>query len=76
MICIKVTAMKRMPQTCDDCVWYSTYPDTFTGFSEVCEYAHQRIDDSGPEEWLYDGNNRPKMCPLIEVEENGGREDG
>ena len=24
-------------------------------------------DDDQPEEWRYDGNSRPKACPLIEI---------
>jgi hypothetical protein len=28
------------------------------------------MDDDQPEEWIYDGNGRPKACPLVEVKED------
>ena len=27
----------------------------------------QCMDDDQPDEWIYDGNGRPKACPLMEV---------
>jgi hypothetical protein len=28
------------------------------------------MDDDQPEEWIYDGDSRPKACPLIEVNDD------
>lgn len=70
MIAIKTT-LKEMPEYCDDCPWYECRPHPYRGWSERCglmmHWMHCRDDDQ-PEEWIYDGNGRPKACPLIEME--------
>ena len=35
----------------------------------LCELCHQSMSDDGEEGWCYDGNTRPKKCPLMEVED-------
>jgi len=67
MIAIKSDAMKQMPEYCDDCVWYGSRPHPHKGWTELCELMGHCIDDDQEEEWIYDGNGRPKACPLIEV---------
>lgn len=70
MIAIKVTAMKIMPECCDECCWYECRPHPYKGWIESCGLCMHCMDDSEPEEWIYDGNGRPKACPLIEMEED------
>ena len=67
MITIKSDAMKQMPEYCDDCVWYGSRPHPHKGWTELCELMGHCMDDDQEEEWIYDGNGRPKACPLIEV---------
>jgi len=67
MIAIKSDAMKQMPEYCDDCVWYGLRPHPHKGWTELCELMGRCMDDDQEEEWIYDGNGRPKACPLIEV---------
>lgn len=67
MIAIKSDAMKRMPKYCDDCIWYGTRPHPHKGWTDICELMGHCMDDDQEEEWIYDGNGRPKACPLIEV---------
>lgn len=70
MIVIK-TNIRNMPEYCDDCRWYSTRPHPVKGWAEVCELMLECIDDDAPDEWKYDGNDRPKACPLLEVAKGG-----
>ena len=67
MIAIKSDAMERMPKYCDDCIWYGTRPHPHKGWTDMCELMGRCMDDDQEEEWIYDGNGRPKACPLIEV---------
>jgi hypothetical protein len=69
MICIR-TGMKELPEYCDDCQWYGNMPHPYKGWTETCELMNHCMDDDEPEEWIYDGNGRPKACPLVEVKEN------
>ena len=68
MICIK-TDIKHMPEYCDECAWYECRPHPMKGWSDGCGLMMQCMDDDQPEEWIYDGNGRPKACPLIKVED-------
>ena len=68
MICIK-TEMKVLPKYCDDCQWYSSRLHPIKGWTELCELMCHCMDDDQSEEWIYDGNGRPKACPLVEVKE-------
>lgn len=72
MIAIK-TSLQKMPEYCDDCQWYGCRPHPFKGWSEACELMTQCMDDDQPEEWIYDGNGRPAACPLIDLEDEYGR---
>ena len=69
MIAIKSTAMKIMPKFCDDCCWYGCKPHPRKGWTESCDLMCHCMDDDEPEEWIYDGNGRPKACPLIEIDD-------
>jgi len=69
MICIK-TGMKRLPEYCEDCQWYSIRPHPIKEWTELCILLDHCMDDDQSEEWIYDGNGRPKACPLVEVEDN------
>lgn len=69
MICIR-TGMKGLPEYCEDCQWYGSRPHPHKGWSELCELMSHCMDDDQPEEWIYDGNGRPKACPLVEVKED------
>lgn len=66
MIAIK-TNIEKMPEYCDDCRWYGCRPHPMKGWSDICELMNQRLDDDQEEGWIYDGNDRPKNCPLMEV---------
>ena len=70
MLAIKTTAMEAIPDHCDDCVWYECRPHPTKGWTEFCEIMMHCIDDDQPDEWIYDGDSRPKECPLIEIEED------
>lgn len=74
MVVMKMTHMKHIPDTCDDCIYYGCKPHPYKGWSDSCELCMQCLDDDQEEYWIYDGNSRPKNCPLIEVEPY--REDG
>lgn len=67
MIAIKSDAMKTMPEYCDDCIWYGTRPHPHKGWIDICELMAHCMDDDQDEEWIYDGNGRPKACPLVEI---------
>lgn len=67
MVAIK-TEMKSLPECCDYCQWYECRPHPYRGWSEGCGLMMHCMDDDQPEEWIYDGNGRPKACPLIEID--------
>ena len=62
------TTMKQMPKCCDDCECYITRTHPHKGWTNICGITSQCVDDDALVEWIYDGNGRPKACPLIEVE--------
>ena len=68
MIAIK-TDIESLPKYCDDCIHYECRPHPYKGWTEACTLCMQSMDDDAPKEWVYDGNGRPKKCPLIETEE-------
>lgn len=69
MIAIK-TSIRNLPEYCDDCTYYSCRPHPMKGWTDCCELCSQCMDDDQEEGWIYDGNGRPKNCPLIEIKEN------
>ena len=73
MIAIK-TDIREMPETCDDCRWYGCRPHPYKGWMNICDLMGQCMDDDQSDEWVYDGNGRPKACPLIKVEESVAKE--
>ena len=70
MIAIKTTAMRQMPEYCDNCCWYECRPHPEKGWTELCNLMCHCMDDTQPKEWIYDGNGRPQACPLIEVKDD------
>lgn len=70
MIVLKMSYLDKLPENCDDCVYKETSPDPFKGWTEYCYLCHHCLDDDQPDEWIFDGDERPKACPLIEVKEN------
>lgn len=70
MIAIKYTGMDQIPGYCDDCLYYECRPHPYKGYSEACALTMEKMDDDAPEGWIYDGNGRPKNCPLIDAREN------
>ena len=66
MIAIK-TDLRMMPECCDYCRWYGTRPHPFKGWTDICELMGECMDDDADDGWIYDGNDRPKNCPLIKV---------
>lgn len=71
MVAIK-TSLKELPETCDNCQWYTCRPHPYKGWSEGCELMGHCMDDDQEAEWIYDGNGRPSACPLIDVAEKEG----
>lgn len=67
MVVIK-TGLKKLPEYCEECDWYTCRPHPHRGWTEICELECHCMDDNQPDEWIYDGNGRPKKCPLMEVE--------
>ena len=70
MLAIKITAMVKMPDSCDTCIWFGTRPHPHKGWTELCELEGHCLDYDQPEEWIYDGNGRIQACPLIEIQED------
>lgn len=68
MVVIK-TIMECMPSDCEDCIWFGSSPHPYKGWTDICKLMGHTMDDDEPEEWLYDGNGRPKACPLVEIED-------
>lgn len=69
MIAIKLSdkIMNQMPEHCGLCIYYGSRPHPFKGWTDLCELCVQCLDDDQEDGWIYDGDNRPKNCPLIEV---------
>ena len=67
---MKMTYMKHIPEYCDNCIYYGCKPHPYKGWSDICELCGQCMDDDQAEDWIYDGNGRPKNCPLMEVDES------
>ena len=74
MVAMKMTHMEHIPETCDDCIYMGCKPHPYKGWSDGCELCMQCIDDYKEEGWIYDGNSRPKNCPLIEISIEGDKE--
>lgn len=69
MVVIK-TSLRKLPKYCDDCIYYECRPHPYKGWSDSCGLCVQCLDDdNGDEEWIYDGDSRPKKCPLMEVKD-------
>lgn len=68
MIAIK-TKMKALPEYCDECTWYQCIPHPDKGWTQGCGLMMQCLDDDQPEKWRYDGNERPKACPLFDTDQ-------
>lgn len=68
MVVMKMTHMVNLPEVCDDCIYYGCKPHPYKGWSDICELCGQCMDDGETEGLIYDGNGKPKNCPLIEVE--------
>ena len=60
MIAIKWGAIKKIPESCVDCIYFATRPDPFDGWRDFCEINSKTIED--PDE-------RAEHCLLIEVAE-------
>ena len=69
MIVMKMPVIGKIPEGCDDCFYYYCKPHPYKGWTQGCELCNQCTDDDQEEGWIYDGDSRPKKCPLMEVEE-------
>ena len=71
MIAVKLSnkVMSSVPECCDDCYYCGTKPHPYKGWTEECELCSQCLDDDQEDGWVYDGNSRPKNCPLVEIPE-------
>ena len=69
MIAIKWESMKEVPEYCDNCIYFGTRPHPIKGWTDLCELMNECMDDDCEDGWIYDGNGRPKNCPIIEVED-------
>jgi hypothetical protein len=67
MVVMKMAHFEHIPDTCDDCTYNSCRPHPYKGWSECCELCCHCMDDDQEDDWIYDGNSRPKKCPLIEI---------
>lgn len=76
VVVMKMTHMKHVPESCDDCLYFSTRPHPYKGWTDGCELCMQCLDDDQEDDWIFDGNGRPKNCPLMEVDEpqSGGEQ--
>lgn len=68
MVVMKMAHMKHIPEYCDDCIYYGCKPHPYKGWTNSCDLCVQCLDDDQEEGWIYDGNERPKNCPLMEVD--------
>ena len=68
MIAIK-TSIKLLPEYCEDCIYFGVKPHPYKGWTDICELCCEHMDDDAEDDWVYDGNGRPKNCPLIEVKD-------
>lgn len=71
MIVVK-SSLNVMPEYCDDCIYYECRPHPYKGWTECCNLCCHSMDDDVEEDWIYDGNGRPKKCPLIYVPDTEG----
>lgn len=71
MIAVKLAekVMSKLPECCEYCVYFGCKPHPYKGWTDGCELCGQCLDDDQEEGWIYDGNGRPKNCPLIEVKD-------
>lgn len=67
VLAIKISYMKQMPECCEYCLHMECKPHPYKGWTDICGLCSQHMDDDAPEEWHYDGNGRPKACPLVEI---------
>ena len=65
---MKMTYFEHIPDTCDNCIYYSCKPHPYKGWSDVCELCGCCMDDDQEDDWIYDGDSRPKNCPLMEIQ--------
>ena len=68
MVVMKMTYFEHIPDTCDNCIYYSCKPHPYKGWSDVCELCGCCMDDDQEDDWIYDGDSRPKDCPLMEIQ--------
>ncbi len=76
MLAIKTTAMNKMPESCDECIWFETRPHPHRGWTDICQLEAHCLDDDQPKEWIYSGDGRVKACPLIEINAQPERKKG
>lgn len=67
MVAVKLECISEMPKYCDDCIYYSCKPHPYTGWTDICDLCSHTMNENDGD-WCYDGNGRPKMCPLIEIQ--------
>ena len=73
MVAMIMPHMGQIPDTCDDCIYYGCKPHPYKGWTDCCELCMQCMDDDQEDDWIYDGNSRPKNCPLIDIKHISGR---
>lgn len=69
MIAVKMPFMKILPDACDTCYFFEVRPHPYKGWSDRCELCGELLDDDAKDGWVFDGNERPKNCPLFEVKD-------
>lgn len=74
MVVMKMTHFKHIPDTCDDCIYYSCKPHPYKGWSDGCELCGHCMDDDQEDDWIYGGDSRPKNCPLLEIPTSSERD--
>ena len=67
MVVMKMTCMDHLPETCDDCTYYAYRPHPYKGWLDCCELCMHCMDDDQEDDWIYDGDSRPRNCPLMEI---------
>lgn len=53
MVAMKMTHMKSLPETCDDCIYYGCKPHPYKGWSDGCELCGHCMDDDQEDDWIY-----------------------